>query len=345
LTMNAPRLLERYSREIIVKEVGQRGLKKFRSSRVAVVGCGALGSAEAELLVRAGVGYLKVIDDDCVDISNLPRTHLFTQEDSERALPKAVACSLRLKEIEPESRVEPVIKHVSPENVERILSDVDLILDGTDNMETRMLINELSVKTGIPWIYAGVEEWRGMIMLIIPRRTPCLRCMISKYPRLPSSRCETVGVMGTAATLVATIAVNEGIKHILGLNAGGELIYVDTLRMELRKFKVMKDKDCPVCSAGNFEYLGKKMEVRVRRLCGSPDVMVYLPEESKNIDVFNKAREALKAKQLSPYSLRLKIKDKDVILFHDGRAIVKDVRDEHEALSLYEELLKRLKRN
>ena len=345
MTMNAPRLLERYSREIIVKEVGQRGLEKFRSSRVAVVGCGALGSAEAELLVRAGVGYVKVIDDDYVDISNLPRTHLFTQEDSERALPKAVACSLRLKEIEPESKVEPVIKHVSPENIERVLSDVDLILDGTDNMETRMLINEFSVKTGIPWIYAAVEEWRGTTMLVIPGRTPCLRCVINKYPRLTGNRCEAIGVMGTAATLVATIAVNEGLKYILGLETGGELTYVDALEMELRKFKVLRDRKCPLCSAGNFEYMNRRTKARVRRLCGSPDVMVYLPEESKNIDVFNKARETLKAKQLSPYSLRLKIKDKDVILFHDGRAIVKDVRDEHEALSLYEELLKRLKRN
>ncbi len=341
--MDIPKsLLERYSRQIILKEVGVEGLKKLRKARVAIVGCGATGSVEAELLARAGIGYIKIIDRDYVDISNLPRTLLFSDDDAEKSLPKAIACANRLGEIVPDLEVKPVVSEVNPRNVLELVGDVDIILDGLDNMETRYLINEVSVKLGIPWIFVGAERWYGMTMTVIPGKTACFKCLLPTPPIGGEDACEVRGVINTATTITATIAVNECIKYLLGMRVGGELFAVDCLNMEVDKFMIKRRKDCPICVEKKFEYLGSGIEYRVRRICGSPAVMIYpVSDEVIDINALNgdELRKYVDVEYMTPFNARLRFGDNRIVVFADGRAIVEGVTDEKLALEIYKKVL------
>lgn len=335
-------VVERYSRLIVLKEFGIGGLKKLRDARVAIVGCGATGSVEAELLARAGVGYLKVIDRDYVDLGNLYRTHLFTEEDFKKSLPKAVACADRLGEINSGVDVEPVVTEINPSNVEMLLKNVDIILDGLDNMETRYLVNEFSVKHGIPWIFVGVERWHGMAMAVIPGETACLKCILPRPPAIAGDACEIRGVINTAVAVTAAIAVNECIKYLLGLRVGGELLAVDCLNMDLEKFTVKRRRECPTCVGRKFEYLGAITRYRAKRICGTPAVMVY-PETKEKIDMEIFLRDALRehldVEQVLPYNARIRIGGNKVIIFADGRAIVEGITDTESAIKLYRKII------
>jgi len=202
--------LERYSRQILLSEIGREGQKKLLSSTVAIIGCGALGTVIANSLVRAGVGRVKIVDRDYIEPNNLQRQVLFDEEDIAKGLPKAIAAAEKLRKVNSQVELEPIVADVNPDNIERIIGDVDLVMDGTDNFETRFLINDACVKHDIPWVYGAVIATYGMTMTILPHRTPCFRCFLAEMP-VPGSTptCDMVGVLGPAVNVIASLEVRS----------------------------------------------------------------------------------------------------------------------------------------
>jgi len=283
MQVNIGKLIEMYSRQVIVKEIGVKGLVKFLKSRVAVFGCGATGSTAIELLARAGVGFIRAIDRDFVDISNIPRTHLLTERDAREAVPKAVACANNLKRVFSVTEIEPVVTDVNSSNIEELIQDVDLIIDGSDNFTIRYLINDAAVKHGKPWIFIGVERWYGDTMFIVPGKTACFRCLIPNPPPEVGDVCNILGVVNTTVNLIVSAAVTEALKYLLSIGEIGDLIIIDTLRLSIDKVKISRNPKCPTCGTGNFEFLATKEFFRAKRICGTNAVQVY-PREKMMID-------------------------------------------------------------
>ena len=270
--------LERFSRQLLLQGIGPEGVKRLRSSKVTVVGCGALGSAETELLARAGVGAIRVVDRDVVDVTNLHRTHMVSERDAYEGTPKAAACARGVSMIDSSIKVEMVIDDVDSDNVIDLISDSDIVLDGTDNLETRMLINEAAVKLSKPWIYAGVNSWYGTVMLIEPGKGPCLRCLMPSWGGAQES-CDVIPTIGTVTTLVASVAAGLAVRYLAGDRPSpGELIVIDGRNMSIEKVSVQRNPDCPVCVHGRFELLSRPASYGISRLCGSRDYKVRLRE-------------------------------------------------------------------
>ncbi|MGC8826898.1 MAG: ThiF family adenylyltransferase, partial [Anaerolineae bacterium] len=205
--------MERYSRQILFQPIGRQGQEHLLASRVVVIGQGALGTVIADHLARAGVGHLTLVDRDFVELSNLQRQTLFDEEDAQKRLPKAVAAAQKLSRVNSEIEIRPVIADVTPRNVEELIAGANLVMDATDNLETRLLLNDACLKAGIPWIYGGAVGSSGIVMSIVPGETPCLRCLIDEPPppgALPS--CDTVGVLNAATAVVASIQTAEALK-------------------------------------------------------------------------------------------------------------------------------------
>ncbi len=213
---------ERYSRQILFPGIGEQGQQHLLDARVAVAGCGALGSFQAGALARAGIGWLRIIDRDYVELSNLQRQWLFDECDVEQGLPKAVAAARKIAGINAGVRVEPVVADLTPSNVEDLLGGVDLILDGTDNFETRYLINDFAVERGVPWVYGAAVGSYGIAMPVIPGKTACLRCIYPDPPSGAQPTCETAGVLGTVTALIASWQVSEAIKILCGVEAAAQ---------------------------------------------------------------------------------------------------------------------------
>jgi len=345
LSRNVANIIEMYSRQVIVKEVGVKGLIKLLKSRVAIIGCGATGSTAAELLVRAGIGFVRIIDRDFVEVSNIPRTHILTERDAVDVLPKAVACARGLREISSLVKVEHVVADVNSSNVENLIKDVDLIVDGSDNFSVRYLINDAAVKYRKPWVFIGVERWYGSVMLIIPGKTPCLRCVMPRPPPEVGDVCNILGVINTVVSMTVSAAVTEVLKYFLGLDAGGELIVIDGLRLSINKVRILRNPKCPTCVLGRFEFLDNRELRRARRICGSNAVQVY-PLDDIELDTSALPNISLSNSEVllsTPYVAKLKVKDYEVILFRDGRAIINGLSDEELAIKIYDDLVSRLK--
>ncbi|MEM0296272.1 MAG: HesA/MoeB/ThiF family protein [Zestosphaera sp.] len=339
-------LLEMFSRQLIVREVGVNGQLRLLESRVAVIGCGATGTATVELLVRAGIGYVRIIDRDIVELSNISRSHLHTVEDAMEAKPKALSCAEKLMKINPYARIDYVVSEVNPRNIEDLVKDVDIIVDGTDNMMTRYLINDASLKLSKPWVMQGASTWYGQVILIRPRVTACLRCLMPEPPPEVGNACSILGTMNTTISLITSISANEVIKHILGLSSGGELIYVDALRNQVTKFRLVRNPSCPACSQNKLEFITSQEFIRVKRVCGSHAVQVY-PEKPVNINTCNvqglsTQSPCVKVVLTTPYLLKALVEDYEVVLFNDGRAIINGLTDGELAMRIYNELMKNL---
>lgn len=336
------KLIEMYSRQVLIKEIGVKGLAKLRRSRVAIIGCGATGSTAAELLARAGVGFLRVIDRDFVDISNIPRTHLLTEDDAEKSMPKAIACTTNLKRISSLTKVEPAITDVNPNNIEELIADVDIVIDGLDNFTTRYLINDAAIKLRKPWVYIGVERWFGNVMLIIPGKTACLRCLIVEPPPEVGNVCEILGVVNTTVNMAVSIAVTEVLKYLLGLKTGGELIVIDSLRYTIDKIKMVRNPKCPACSLMNLEFLNQRnKQFKAKRICGTNAVQVYPDDKvevntEKLTDIKISSGSVLLA---TPYIAKIKVNNYEVVLFRDGRAIINELIDEKLAMEIYKKIM------
>lgn len=333
-------LLNRYSRQILLPEIGAAGQERLLSSAVAVVGCGALGSVIASTLVRAGVGRVRIIDRDYIELNNLQRQMLFDEEDIARGLPKAIAAAEKLRKVNSQVTVEPVVADVNPDNVERLIGDVALVLDGTDNFETRFLLNDACVKHNVPWVYGAVLATYGMTSVIMPQRTPCFRCFLADVPPPGSTpTCDTAGVLGTAVNVVASLEVTEGLKILLGKTEAlcGGLLYVDVWAGTWERLEVGKrGEPCPACDERRFEFLESREGSYVTRLCGREVVQVNV-RGGAQVSFADLARRlaAVGEVRFNDYMLRLRLDSYELTVFPDGRTIVKGTTDETIARALY----------
>ncbi len=283
----------RYSRQAALETIGQRGQQKLAESTAVIVGCGALGSMQSELLTRAGIGKLILVDRDILELHNLQRQILFDEKDVQERLPKATAAARRLRGVNSEIAVEDVVADVTARNVEELVRAADILLDGTDNFETRYLLNDAAVKNGKPWVYGGVLGTSGTTMAIRPGQGPCLRCILAQPPdatTLPT--CETLGVLNTAVAWVAALQVTEAIKLLVGdPNAEYKLHASDIWRGALTSVTVERAKDCICCGQGRFEFLDAQRGSTVTVLCGRNAVQVTT--ERRILSDFNRLRERL----------------------------------------------------
>ena len=252
---------ERYSRQIRFEPIGEEGQRRLLASRVTLIGCGGLGSVLASTLTRAGVGVLRIVDRDCIELSNLQRQVLFDEDDVAANLPKAEAARRKLQRINSDITIEAVVTDVNCGNIEEVAGGADLLLDGTDNFETRFLINDLAVKTHCPWVYGSCAGAKGLSMPILPNDTPCLRCVFEEAPPPEMSpTCETVGVLGSVVNMVASHQATEAIKILIGrLDAlDRRLVSLDVWQGRVVHLNVQKtydEGDCPCCKGRRFEYL------------------------------------------------------------------------------------------
>lgn len=248
--------MDRYSRQVLIKDIGEEGQELLSKSRVLIVGCGGLGTPVANILARGGVGFLKIIDKDLVELSNLQRQNLFDEKDVERSLPKAIAAAHRLKNINSRVAVEAVVDELNSGNVYKYIKDVDLIIDCTDNFETRFIINDGAIKHKTPWIHGGVAAASGIIMNIFPGKGPCLQCV---YPKPPSMETQftarTSGVLGTITSVVGSIQANEAIKFFTGnkdkMIKG--MLYIDLWNNTFERINISRREDCLCYTQGKYE--------------------------------------------------------------------------------------------
>jgi len=333
-------LKERYSRQILFDGIGKEGQERLITSRVLIVGCGALGSAQSEMLARAGVGNLRIVDRDFVEFSNLQRQTMFSERDAEEHLPKAIACKNRIAEINSEIEVEAEVADVNFSNIERLIKGCDLVIDGTDNFSTRYLINDACVKHRVNWIYGAAVSSYGVTMTIIPKETPCLRCVFEEMPPAGSApTCDTAGVIMPIISVVAALQTSEALKLLTGKTEKlhRSLQQFDVWQNEWRKIKLFAPRaDCQVCVLRNYETLDADSGEFVAVLCGRDAVQISPPQKT-HIDLEMLA-EKLKPTgdvKVNQYLLRFRQGDYELIIFQDARAIVKGVDDVATARSLY----------
>ncbi|MDP3765125.1 MAG: ThiF family adenylyltransferase [Nanoarchaeota archaeon] len=320
----------RYIRQEIFKEIGKKGQEKLRKSTVAIVGLGALGSNSAELLARAGVGKLILIDRDIVELSNLQRQSLFDENDVGK--PKASQSKEHLSRINSDVQISFFIDDLNFENINKIFKNkIDLILDCTDNLETRFLINDFSIKNKIPFIYSSAVGSKGYVFDILPdKNNACLRCFLKDATQLDT--CETVGVLNSIANLISSIQTNEAIKILLNKNYEKNLLFFDVWKNELSKIKVNKNEKCICCVKHNFEYLTGKKLSRIVKLCG--DNIYQIKTKSIDKTQFNNLKNKLKKiGKIIDFDYCINF-DNKITIFNDGRALIK-AKDEKEAKSLY----------
>lgn len=329
---------DRYSRQMLFPGIGESGQRRLNSSRVVVVGCGALGSVGAEMLARAGIGRLTVVDRDFVEASNLQRQSLFTEQDARSNLPKAVAAERALKLINSSIDVKGVIADVTFENIADLCAEADLILDGADNFEVRFLVNDFSVRNGIPWVYGAALGAYGICFAVVPNRTPCLRCLFNEPPAAGTAdTCETAGILAPAIHAVSAKQVAQAIRLLLGRDASNRILQLDVWDDEWRTIELQSPaEDCECCSKRQFSYLDGSAGSRLTRLCGRNAVQVH-PHEGISIDLGTLAERLGQSLdvQLNGYLLRFKAGEHDISVFADGRAIIKGTDDLAMARTLY----------
>lgn len=331
---------ERYSRQVLFPEIGKAGQQKLIDARVLIVGCGALGASHAEMLSRAGVGHLKIVDRDFVEFTNLQRQTLFKESDAAERLPKAIAARERIAEINSGIEVEAIVADVNPSNVEKLIEGVDLILDGTDNFQIRYLLNDACIKHGKTWIYGAAVSSYGTTMTIIPGETPCLRCIFEEMPDAGSSpTCDTAGVIMPIIATVSATQVTEALKLIVGDTAAlhGSLVQFDVWQNDWRKIKLSKpNPDCPACGARRFDFLDADSQEFAAVLCGRNAVQIAAPSPiTIDLKAFAEKIGHLSDVKHNEYLVRFTAGENEITVFRDGRAIFKGTDDVSTARSLY----------
>jgi adenylyltransferase/sulfurtransferase len=335
--MAALELNERYSRQVLFAGIGAEGQKKLSDSTVAVVGCGATGSAIASLLARAGVGTIRIIDRDYVEPSNLQRQSLFGEADAAESMPKAIAAARQISRFNSEIVVEPHVADLVPSNIGALLHGAQVLLDGTDNFETRYLINDYAVKTSVPWIYTAAVASYGVTLNVLPGQTSCLACIFPEMPQGTFETCETSGILNSAVNLAASISATETLKLLVGAygRLRRTLLSFDLWRNE--RAEVAADRpgtDCRVCGAHEFAHLAGEGRPHIT-LCGRNSVQIH--ERYRPLDF------AEMSQRLTPHGtvrhndfvLKFWHEPYEMTLFPDGRAIIKGTTDTAIARSLY----------
>jgi adenylyltransferase/sulfurtransferase len=334
--------LERYSRQMRFAGIGPEGQERMCAGRAALVGCGALGTVIANHLVRAGVGFVRVIDRDFIELHNLQRQVLFDENDVVEGLPKAEAAARKLRQVNSQVTVEPVVTDVDRTNVLDLVGDADVILDGADNFEVRYLINDAAVKLGKPWVYGGCIGSVGQTMTILPGETPCLRCVFEAAPGPgEAATCETAGVVAPAVAVVASLQSAEALKLLAGRHeaVNRELIYVDVWENDYRKIKVagLKGKvDCPCCGLRRFEWLDGAHGATTTTLCGRNAVQVsHRASTPLKFDELAGQLGGLGAVTFNRFLLKFAVDAYRFTVFPDGRAIIQGTDDADKARALY----------
>jgi molybdopterin/thiamine biosynthesis adenylyltransferase len=355
--MDAPQR-ERYSRQILFDGIGEEGQERLLQSSAVLVGCGALGSALANLLVRAGLGKLRIIDRDFVEPSNLQRQTLFEEADASEALPKAVAAERRLRAINSGVQVEGIVGDLTPDNAEELLSGFPLLLDGTDNFEARLLVNDYAVSRSLPWIYAAVVASYGLTMLIRPRETACLACLTESdgdaadsssfagaegtapagaAARGTEQTCDTAGVLGAAAGVIASMEAASAIKILVGKASAADerLVSYDVWTGRFQSIRPKRAEHCRACGRREFRYLEGQAQPHLT-LCGRDSVQIH--EHRRNLDLAALGRQLTAAGsdvRHNEFLLRFRAAAHEFTVFQDGRTIIKGTRDPAVARSLY----------
>jgi molybdopterin/thiamine biosynthesis adenylyltransferase len=331
---------ERYSRQILFNGIGEEGQRRLLQSRALIVGCGALGSAHAESLARAGVGKLRIADRDFVEASNLQRQTMFTERDAAERLPKAIAAANHIREINTEIEVEPEIVDVNYSNIERLVKDCDVVLDGTDNFATRYLINDACVKHEVKWIYGAAVGSYGVTMTVRPHQTPCLRCVFEEAPPAASApTCDTSGVIMPIISVVAAVQVSEALKLLTGQyeSLHCSLMQFDVWRNEWRKINPgLPSPICPTCALGQFETLEASSGDFAAVLCGRDAVQIS-PSQPTQLN-FEELAERLRFTgevKFNNYLLRFRTGEFELTVFQDARSIIRGTNELKTARSLY----------
>jgi len=332
-------LQEKYSRQVLFAGIGPEGQKRLLASRATIIGCGAIGAAAANLLVRAGVGSVTVIDRDFVEPSNLQRQTLFDESDAREALPKAVAAERKLHSINSDISVKGVVADLRPQNAEELLSGCELLLDGTDNFETRFLVNDFAVKSGVPWIYAAAVASYGLTMTIRPGTTPCLACLLEDggSARALEETCDTIGVLGPIVNLIASWQVAEALKILASRREAlhGRLLSCDVWSSHMQSIRVTRHPQCRACAQRNFTYLKGEAQPHIT-LCGRDSVQIH--ERSRALDLAALAvqlRRVVEDVRQNDFLIRFRIAPYEMTVFADGRTILKGSKDPAVARSLY----------
>ncbi len=339
-THSLDRNARRFERQVQFDSIGQAGQDAIARSRVAIVGLGALGSTIADRLVRAGVGHLKLIDRDWVEWNNLPRQALYTEADATNQVPKAMAAARHLSAIDNRINIEPLMEDLIAANVQSLLANVDLILDGTDNFETRYLINDFSLANRVPWIHGGCVGASGQVMVVLPGETACYRCLLPEaFASGTQATCDTVGVIGPAVSIIAAWQSLEAMKLLAGRreDVTRDLIQFELWRGEVRRLglsKIGPSDRCPACR-GEYDFLAGNFDSQTTVLCGRNAVQVQ--PLSSNIDLQNLERRlrAHGAVELKPFLLKFSKDSYVLTVFANGRAIVSGTEDPSQARAIY----------
>jgi len=331
---------DRYSRQILFAEIGEEGQKRLLNSRALIIGCGALGAAQAESLARAGVGKLWIADRDFIEFSNLQRQTMFTEKDAADRLPKAIACANHVREINSEIEIEAKVTDVNHSNIEQLIDDCDVVLDGTDNFATRYLINDACAKNNVSWIYGAAVGSYGVTMTIRPNETPCLRCIFPETPPAASAlTCDTSGVIMPIISTVVAVQVTEALKllthHTDQLH--NSLMQFDVWRNEWRRLALGKPTaGCPTCQLRQFEALKSESSEFAAVLCGRHAVQIS-PSRPTSVDLaaLRRKLEAVGRVKTNDYLLRFSAGAYELTVFQDARSIIRGTDDVATARSLY----------
>ncbi|MCI0355201.1 MAG: ThiF family adenylyltransferase [Acidobacteria bacterium] len=329
--------IDRYSRQVLFPGIGPEGQRRLAEARVVIVGVGAIGSVAAGLLARAGVGHLHLVDRDYVEPSNLQRQSLFDEADAAESLPKAVAAARKISAFNSQIGVEAETADLTPANVERILGGAQLILDGTDNFETRYLINDYAVKRSVPWIYAAAVGSYTATLNILPGETACLACVFPEAPRGAVETCDTVGILNSAASLVASIQAGEAVKLLVGAR--------DQIRRTLLSWNTWTNQrseiaagnprpGCRTCSQHQFPHLAGEGRPHIT-LCGRNSVQIHERQRPVDLAEMRQRLAPHGTVRANDFVLRFSHENLEMTLFPDGRAIIKGTTDPAVARSLY----------
>lgn len=326
--------LDRYRRQLRYAPLGEAGQRRLLAARVLICGSGALGCVIADTLVRAGVGFVRLVDRDFVELDNLHRQVLFDEADAEGQLPKAVAAGARLAKVNSSITIEPVVADLNASNIRSLAGDVDLIVDGTDNFETRYLLNDFAVANGMPWVFAGCVGTEGQVLTIVPGETPCLSCIMPEPPPAAAQpTCETAGVLGPIVNIIASLQAMEALKLLSGNReaVNPAMTLVDLWQNQIRSIGVANSRsdDCPTCGKKDFAWLEGRRGSSVTRLCGRNSVQIS-PVTPEQVDLPALAKRLAEVGRVSvnPFLLRLTVGEYQLTLFADGRTIVGGTDDE-----------------
>jgi len=333
----APAKEDRYSRQVLFKEIGAEGQKRLTEARVVIVGCGATGSALASLLARSGVGTLRIIDRDYVEPSNLQRQSLFDENDARESLPKAIAAARSIARFNSQIEVDPQVADLIPATVDSLLGGFHLILDGTDNFETRYLINDYAVKNSVPWIYAAAVGGYSVTLSVLPGETPCLACIFPESPRGTVETCETAGILNSAVNLVASLAATEALKFLVGARSKmrRSLLSWDVWSDEHAELTAVTPRDsCRVCGGREFIHLAGTARPHIT-MCGRNSVQIHERERPVDFAELSSRLQPHGNVRHNEFVLKFWREPYEMTLFPDGRAIIKGTTDPAVARSLY----------